>query len=77
MVEAKVGELVGLGPSAQRRTRPDDPEDAIYSVVRRDLEGNECCLSWSAGETENLARLGNGSLRPHRRSVLTTRCVPA
>ena len=44
IVEAKVAELAGLGGSAERRTRHDDPEDPIYYVVMRDPEGNEFCV---------------------------------
>ena len=41
IVEAKVAELTGLGASAERRTRHDDPKDPTYFVVMHDPEGNE------------------------------------
>src|SRR5215472_11622604 len=44
IVEAKVAELTGLGASAQRRTRHDDPNDPTYFVVMHDPEGNEFCI---------------------------------
>ena len=44
IVEAKVAELTGLGASAQRRTRHDDPKDPTYFVVMHDPEGNEFCV---------------------------------
>lgn len=45
IVESKVGELVRLGASVERRTRDDDPSDPIYFVVMKDPEGNEFCVS--------------------------------
>jgi hypothetical protein len=45
IVEAKVAELTGLGASIERRTREDAPDDPNYSVVLRDPEGNEFCVS--------------------------------
>jgi Glyoxalase-like domain len=44
IVEAKVAELIGLGASAGRRTRHDDPKDPTYFVVMHDPEGNEFCV---------------------------------
>lgn len=44
IVEAKVAELIGLGATAERRTRYDDPEDPVYFVVMHDPEGNEFCV---------------------------------
>lgn len=44
IVEAKVAELIGLGASAEHRTRDDNPKDPIYFVVMRDPEGNEFCV---------------------------------
>lgn len=44
IVEAKVAELIGLGASAERRSRHDDPKDPVYFVVMRDPEGNEFCV---------------------------------
>jgi hypothetical protein len=40
-----VAELVGLGASADHRTREDDPADPEYYVVMHDPEGNEFCVS--------------------------------
>jgi len=45
IVEARVAELIGLGASAERRGRYDDPEDPVYYVVMHDPEGNEFCVS--------------------------------
>jgi hypothetical protein len=45
IVEAKVGELIELGASVERRTRGDDPDDLHYFVVMHDPEGNEFCVS--------------------------------
>jgi hypothetical protein len=44
IVEAKVAELIGMGASAEHRTRDDNPEDPIYFVVMHDPEGNEFCV---------------------------------
>jgi hypothetical protein len=44
IVETKVAELVGLGASAVRRHRDDDPDDPDYHVVMNDPEGNEFCV---------------------------------
>ena len=44
IVEAKVAELIGLGASAEHRTRDDNPKDPIYFVVMHDPEGNEFCV---------------------------------
>ena len=44
VVEAKVAELIGLGASAEHRTRDDNPKDPIYFVVMHDPEGNEFCV---------------------------------
>lgn len=45
IVEATVGELVGLGAYVERRTRHDDRDDPVYYVVMHDPEGNEFCVS--------------------------------
>lgn len=45
IVEARVGELVELGASVERRERHDDPDDPDYHVVMHDPEGNEFCVS--------------------------------
>lgn len=45
IVEARVGELVELGASVERRERHDDPDDPGYHVVMHDPEGNEFCVS--------------------------------
>jgi hypothetical protein len=45
IVEAKVAELIGLGASAESRTRHDDPGDPVYFAVMHDPEGNEFCVS--------------------------------
>lgn len=45
IVEARVGELVGLGATVVRRIRDDDPDDLQYFVVLNDPEGNEFCVS--------------------------------
>lgn len=44
IVEAKVAEMIGLGASVERRTRQDNPDDAVYYVVMQDPEGNEFCI---------------------------------
>ena len=44
LVEANVGELVGLGATVDHPTRHDDPDDPIYYVVMHDPEGNEFCV---------------------------------
>jgi hypothetical protein len=44
IVEAKVGELIRLGASAEHRTRDDNPKDPTYFVVMHDPEGNEFCV---------------------------------
>ena len=44
IVEGKVGALIELGASVDRRVRNDDPEDLDYFVVMRDPEGNEFCV---------------------------------
>jgi Glyoxalase-like domain len=41
---AKAAELTGLGASAGRRVRHDDPKDPTYFVVMHDPEGNEFCV---------------------------------
>ena len=44
IVEAKVGGLLALGATIQRREREDDPGDPVYFVVMHDPEGNEFCV---------------------------------
>jgi hypothetical protein len=44
IVEAKVAELIGLGATADHRTRDDNPKDPTYFVVMHDPEGNEFCV---------------------------------
>ncbi len=45
IVDAKVAELVDLGATVMRRTRSDNPDDAVFYVVMHDPEGNEFCVS--------------------------------
>lgn len=44
VVDQKVEELVALGASVERHTRPDDIDDPVYFVVMHDPEGNEFCI---------------------------------
>lgn len=46
IVEAGVGELIGLAASVEARTRRDDRKDPVYFVVRHDPGGNEFCIGW-------------------------------
>ena len=40
----QVAELIGLGASAEHRTRDDTPKDPIYFVVMHDPESIEFCV---------------------------------